>query len=246
MKHLRIFGILLLALAIGDVNAQEAAPVEGTFLYRVQLVRATPGEFRPFMQDAKDHFDQIEQAGDERPVWMRHSQGDQWDFMILHPMGEWSEFHSVPRTVQRAALADSEKAFADKIAWTEDLFVRGVPPSVLRPAMDSSGFFHVEMFKALPGKAAELLEQRRMENSFLTALNRPVNFIFYRDAGGAVDSFTLGCYRDLGHFAESANILPEAEEAAARLAGFGGVSDISPYLRSLIAEHHDTLAVAIQ
>jgi len=198
------------------------------------------------MADASEWFDAIEAAGDERPMWMRHSQGDQWDFMIIHPMGEWTEFHSVEKTLSRSSLNSSLAAMADKIAWTEDLFVRGVTPAVLRPAMDSSGFFHVEMFKALPGKAEELLGQRRMENAFLTALNRPVNFIFRRDAGSAVDSFTLGCYRDLGHFAESGSILPEAEEAAARIAGFGGVDNISPYLRSLIADHHDTLAVAIR
>jgi len=198
------------------------------------------------MADAADLFDEIESAGDERPIWMRHSQGDQWDFMIIHPMGEWTEFYSMERTLSRSSLNSTLSAMADKVAWTEDLFVRGVAPSVLRPAMDSAGFFHVEMFKALPGKAEELLSQRRMENAFLSALNRPVNFIFRRDAGGAIDSFTLGCYRNLEHFAESGSILPEAEEAAARRAGFGGVDKISPYLRSLIAEHHDTLAVAIR
>ncbi|MFQ5571000.1 MAG: hypothetical protein ACE5G0_15075, partial [Rhodothermales bacterium] len=58
--------------------------------------------------------------------------------------------------------------------------------------------------------------------------------------------FTLGFYRDIKHFAESADIPLEQEEAAARAAGFDSVYAISPYLRSLIQRHHDTLAVAVR
>ena len=245
MKLSRLIWIVLLFIPAGSIRAQ-TTEVEGDYLYRVQMLRANPGEFRAFIEQAKIHFDRIESLGDERPMWMRHSQGDKWDFLILYPMGEWSEYHAPERTRLRASLLSDGSSFSARIAWTEDLFVRGVGPDLLRPAMDGAGFYHIEMFNALPGKAEELLGQRRMENEFLQALNRPVNFIFVREAGSAVDSFTLGCYRDLKHFAESGDLSPDAEEAAARYAGFGSVSNISPYLRSLIAEHHDTLAVAIQ
>ncbi len=245
MKLSRLIWIVLLFIPAGPVQAQTTA-VEGNYLYRVQLLRVNPGEFRAFIEEAKSHLDRVEAVGDERPMWMRHSQGDKWDFLIIYPMGEWSEYHADERTQVRSSLVTDDSSFTARIAWTEDLFVRGVGPDVLRPAMEGAGFYHIEMFNALPGKAEELLKQRRMENEFLQALNRPVNFIFVREAGGAVDSFTLGCYRDLKHFAESGDLSPDAEEAAARYAGFGSVSNISPYLRSLIAEHHDTLAVAIQ
>jgi hypothetical protein len=40
--------------------------------------------------------------------------------------------------------------------------------------------------------------------------------------------------------------LPKDQEAAAKAAGFDAPSQIGPYLRRFIREHHDTLAVAIK
>ncbi len=58
--------------------------------------------------------------------------------------------------------------------------------------------------------------------------------------------FTLGFYRDLKHYAESADIPEKDQEAPAKAAGFEGASHIGTYLRNLISEHHDTLAVAVK
>lgn len=85
-----------------------------------------------------------------------------------------------------------------------------------------------------------------MENAYQKALNRPQNFIFVRDQGAAWDVFTLGCYRDLKHYAESADIAEKDQEAAAKAAGFEAANRIGPYLRTLIAQHHDTLAVSVK
>jgi len=85
-----------------------------------------------------------------------------------------------------------------------------------------------------------------MENAYLKHLGRPENLIFTHDQGAAWDLFTIGFYRDLKHYAESADI-PEAKQAeAARLAGFEGPDKIGTYLRTLIQLHHDTLAVAVK
>jgi hypothetical protein len=78
------------------------------------------------------------------------------------------------------------------------------------------------------------------------ALGRPQNFIFVRDQGAAWDLFTLGVYRDLKHYAESADIPQEKQEAAAKAAGFASASDIGPYLRTLIRLHRDTLATGVK
>src|SRR5260370_27620548 len=84
-----------------------------------------------------------------------------------------------------------------------------------------------------------------MENAYSKGLNLPENLIFLRDQGAAWDLFTIGFYRDLGHYAESAGILPAKQEAAAKAAGFDSASQSGPYLRRFIATHHDTLAVAL-
>ena len=80
----------------------------------------------------------------------------------------------------------------------------------------------------------------------MKALGRPQNLIFVRDQGGSWDLFTIGFYRDLKHYAESADIPETAQDAAARAAGFESAGRIGPFLRTLISTHHDTLAVAIR
>jgi hypothetical protein len=77
-------------------------------------------------------------------------------------------------------------------------------------------------------------------------LGRPQNLIFVRDQGAAWDVFTIGFYRDLKHYAQSADIPQADQESAARAAGFESASRIGPYLRALISSHHDTLAVGVK
>ncbi len=132
------------------------------------------------------------------------------------------------------------------MAWQEDLFVYGPALEEMQQAFSGAAFYHVEMFQALPGMYETLYQQREMENAYYDVLGRPGNLIFARDQGAAWDVITIGFYRDLKHFAESADIPLENEEQAAKAAGFESVYAISPYLRSLILQHHDTLAVAVR
>ncbi len=84
-----------------------------------------------------------------------------------------------------------------------------------------------------------------MENAYARAVKQPENFIFVRDQGASWDVFTIGCFRDLKHYAESADVPKDTADAAAKAAGFDSAAAIGPYLRRFIADHHDTLAVAI-
>jgi hypothetical protein len=230
-------------LASADVAAA------GNTLYRATLVQAAPGRLLELIDFDKALHASWAESGDEAPLWMRHSQGDKWDLLILFPMGSWSDFFGAERVARRQRwIAASDAALAkvrDAIAWQEDVFVLGPPLSELRARFARAGFFHVEMFLALPGKQADLFRQREMENAYDKALGLPENLIFTRDRGAAWDLFTIGCFRDLKHYSESADIPLAAQEAAAKAAGFEGVRFIGPYLRTLIREHHDTLATAI-
>ena len=59
------------------------------------------------------------------------------------------------------------------------------------------------------------------------------------------DLFTLGCCRDITHWARN-EATREQREAAARKAGFDSPEAIGPYMRSLIDWHRDTMGVAIR
>ncbi len=244
---MRIVGVFLVCLTM-------TAPLNGQVIYKTQLVRAAPGKLLDLIALLKDRMDYYDGAGDQRPFMMRHSQGDHWDLLLLYPVGSYREYYAAARVKNREEAGKNsgmdtrifEQQFHEFVAWDEEVFVTGPAWGEVQEAFQGAGFFHVEMFLALPGKNAELYKQRQMENVYLEHLGRPQNLIFARDQGAAWDVYTLGFYRDIKHFAESADVPEEEEEKAARIAGFNGVKHISPYLRSLISRHNDTLAVAVK
>ena len=108
------------------------------------------------------------------------------------------------------------------------------------------GYFHIEIMIALPGRQAELYKEREMEDVYGVAQGRPYNMIFVRDQGAPWDIYTLGCYRDLQHWAQPSPLTKEQREEAAKKAGFASADAIGPYMRSLIDMHRDTMGVAIK
>lgn len=235
---------LLLVLGISAV----ASAQPGGSLYKVTLVQAAPGKL-PELIDLYKQLAAALKDVDEQPLWMRHSQGDHWDLMILFPLGSYADFYAPQRVAKRRQVeqaAGLPARFQEDIAWQEDLFAYGPPLSALRTAFAGGAFFHIEMFVALPGKFTDLYKEREMENAYARTLKEPENFIFVRDQGAAWDIFTIGVFRDLKHYAESADVPAKDQEAAAKAAGFDAPSQIGPYLRRFIREHHDTLAVAVK
>ena len=242
---------LLIIVAAFALFAPSASAGRAEYLYKAQLLQAAPGKILGVIDLYKASLAGYKDAGDEPPFWMRHSQGDHWDLLLLIPMKSYADYYSPQRIAKRTQAMPATKGPLvrpgdDSIAWQEDVFVYGPPPEELRAAFASASFFHVEMFHSLAGKQSELFREREMENVYLKTLKRPENFIFVRDQGAAWDLFTIGAYRDLKHFAESADIPEAAQEAAAKAAGFASANRIGPYLRTLISSHHDTLAVAIR
>ena len=224
-----------------------AAPVFAAddYLYNAEMIQAAPGRLLELIEALKVRHASLAKAGEPMPLWMRHSQGDKWDLLILTPVGNYAEYFRADRIAKRRDAAFDEK-MKMLAAWRENLYVFGPQLEVLWKAAEGATFFHVEIFHALAGKQAELYKQREMENAYSAGIGRPQNLIFVRDQGASWDLFTIGFYRDLKHYAESADIPQEKQEAAARASGFKGTSDIGPYLRTLIADHHDTLAGAIK
>ncbi len=243
----------MLKLAIIAVFASLSTPVmgenlEGDFLYRVTTVRAAPGSLAGLIEWHGEVLSSgyFARSGNAAPMVLRHSQGDHWDLMFISPMDSWLNYYSKPTVLQRHAAAEEFAellAASDTlVAFSEDHFAYGPPIEILRKSYATSGLFHIEMFAAVPGKAAELLQQRRMENTYLAATHLQTNYIFRRAAGSDIDVFTIGFHKTLETFAAASDLSDEAKEDAAKAAGFNDRADISFYLRSLISSHHDTLA----
>ena len=237
---------LLLSLAL----IAHPVAADTSYLYRVLLLRAAPGSLLELMDQYRERLPVYEAAGDETPFILRHRQGDQWDLMLLFPVVSFERYYGRDRAERlegastRSMVSEPEfqRTLGDHIAWREELFAFGPPPSIVRPLMDGGALFHIEMFIALPAKREELFRQREMENAYYANLDRPQNLIFTRAAGAAWDVFTLGVYRDLADFAVGEQIPGDRQDTAAKAAGFEASNRIGTYLRTLIQSHHDTLA----
>ena len=220
--------ILLLAIL-----AFQPAVQDDGYLYKITLLRAAPGHLLDVIDAYRARIPVYDAAGNPRPMMVRHSQGDHWDLMVIEP-------------VESLQSAMTPYQFAEElqriVAWKEETFFSGVALEEFRPQFDAANYFHVEMFIALPGKGEELYRERVMENEYLRRIGRPQNLIFAKLLGGSWDSFTLGFYRDIKHYAESADTPAELRQEAAVAAGFEGADKIGTYLRELIARHNDTLA----
>jgi hypothetical protein len=242
MKMRSVLLMLLMLVCVPTGRTQEK------YLYKSSLTQAAPGKLLELIDVYKSMWSaQAKIAGEEAPLWMRHSQGDRWDLLILYPIGNYSEYYLAERRAAREkALEPWREKLLQDIAWQEDVFVYGPPLDEVRKAFSGAGFFHVEMFQALPGRQAGLYHEREMENAYARAIKEPENLIFVRDQGAAWDIFTIGCFRNLKHYAESADVSAQDQESAAKAAGFESASQVGPYLRTFIALHHDTLAVAVK
>ena len=254
MSILLVLFTLQALLSVAALAAEGPQSAEPTYLYKTTFVRAAPGKLLDLIALYKERMAADDASGDERPFWWRHTQGDQWDLMLLFPMGSYAEYYSKERGSRRKKAAEasslSQKEFRQRLnacsAWREDIFVLGPPLEAVKRAFDGTSYYHLEICIALPGKQEELFKEREMENIYQVATGRPETMIFVRDQGAVWDLFTLGCYRDLKHWASSGDIPKEKRDLAARQAGFSDPDAIGPYLRTLIDMHRDTMGVAIK
>ena len=241
-------------LFFGPRAAGEQPSAEPSFLYKATFVRAAPGKLLDLIALYKERMAVYDASGDERPFWWRHTQGDHWDLMLLFPIGSYTEYYSPERVGRRKKATDesslSAPEFLRKVnsfsAWKEDIFVLGPPFESVKKAFEGTAYYHIEIFVSLPGKQEDLYKEREMENIYQVTLGRPENLIFVKDQGAAWDLFTLGCYRDILHWASPSDISIEARVSAARKAGFKDPEEIGPYMRTLIDWHRDTMGVAIK
>lgn len=205
--------------------------------YWVTQYRAAPGKFPELLELVKStDWDALETGA---PIFMRHSQGNHWDLMLLSaPCRSSACVKSMQEfSTKTKQLVDFEISFsaASKTTWAD-----------VKAQAGKAGLFHIEMFNAAAGKHAALQRQRRIENDYLARTGQTTNVIFDVQLGSDFDIFTIGFHESFESFAKAGPPSPEAAEKAAVKAGFKNRADISFHLRELIVGHHDTLAVPVK
>ena len=118
-----------------------APPPPPRYLYRTELVQATPGKLLELIDLYKQKAAVDQQAGDQPALWMRHSQGDRWDLLRLVPMKSYADYYNPGRIESRDRATERAVWLArmhDDIAWEEDIpftALRSIPCGThLRPA----------------------------------------------------------------------------------------------------------------
>lgn len=254
MRLSMVLSVVLAVFPARLANGQAGSNQQDPNSYVAVTMRAAPGHLLDLIDLMKSRQPVYQAAGEAEPLLLRHSQGDQWDLLILAPMANLADHFSRDRAARwqsaarRAGFDEAgfNRRIDEWVSWREELYVTGPAVADLYSAAAGAGYFHLEIFQALAGKRDSLMLQREMENDFLTRIGRPTNFIFRRVGGAAWDAFTLGLYRDLQHYAEPTSSTPEAEDAAAVAAGFRSRGHIGALLRQFLASHHDTLGSIVR
>src|SRR2546428_13315978 len=118
--NMRMSALLLLVSLLLLAPAANAS--ETTYLYNAKLVQAAPGKLLDVIDLYKASLTEYKNAGDEPPLWMRHSQGDHWDLLVLIPMNSYGEYYNPDRVARRKLQKDSLRKLDELIAWQEDVF----------------------------------------------------------------------------------------------------------------------------
>lgn len=75
---------MILAI-LASLFAMSTSVTPSAYLYKLVMVRAAPGRLLELI-DAYHHAGSSSEAfGEVRPFIMRHSQGDQWDLLLIYP-----------------------------------------------------------------------------------------------------------------------------------------------------------------
>lgn len=215
-------------------------------VYRITMVRAAPDQWlnmRALIEGQGKAGTQSD-TGRYIPYRIRHSQGAQWDFMLIQPVKSMEEYF---KKETQALEAPFRAAMSKRADYASDWFVKGPKHKVLHTAYQKAGMFLVEMFRARAGMKDKLFKSRDGENKMLKVLGVPGNFNFYGIIGADWDVMTIGFHESLKSYgAAGADASAALEQKAAEAAGFNHINEVTPYLRSMLTQHSDTIATKMK
>ncbi len=143
--------ILTFLLLLCPVLGQAEPTGELSTLYRIQTFRAAPGALLEFIEInrtlANEGF--YEGWSETAPFMARHSQGDQWDIMLIHPMISYGAYFAADKlTIRRQAhgkFARHLERLEEITSFKEDLFAAGPGLEILAQEFKDRNFLHIEI-----------------------------------------------------------------------------------------------------
>jgi hypothetical protein len=221
MRHI-ITAVALSAVcaAAQPVFAQASDAQE---LYHLHFVKAAPGKLADLIavyQNAPVP------AGEQKPVILRHREGDDWDLLVVTPYGK------ADHTISAAApSADVMALYAKVRASAErhtDSFAAGPAWSEAQKAFAGDGIYVVGVYRSANGHRDQLVETLKK----IAASGPAGRTLSLRHVeGGPFDIIQITRY-------DSWN---DIDAPPAQNSGFASPQAASLELRQHMAEHHDTI-----
>ena len=228
---MRLFVVRCLLCCVGlvtamTVTAQAQAPAGRTDVYSVLFMKAAPGQAdalgktlltAPPNSPMPDHF-----------VLLRHQEGDDWDFCVIHHLGPKAAIEATPPPPNPAR---------DLSAWHDDSFVSGPSWGEFTKAMGMGGsgagsqVYVVSVHRAVPGHRDQL-EKSLSAAPPASGKIQTGELLMQHIEGGAWQYLTITRYNSWQDFGT------DRMQAASSPAAAGGWADV----RQHSAFHRDTIA----
>lgn len=231
--------LLLVFLGAVIAVAQQAPPQRD--LYRIHFFKAAPGR----LPDLIDTYLSLPAPpGGHGPMVFRHQSGDDWDLLVIYPMGAQAHIDANP------SYTDAQRKLRQRVMgdyiWHTDTYASGPPLAEVEKSLAVSkdakgGLYLVEDYTALNGHVRQLddVVSRDMASARAAGGVR-----FDHIQGAPWDFLVVFRYASWRDYA-AAETDPVADELARKL-GFKDASEVGLALREHMAAHHDTFVSRIQ
>jgi hypothetical protein len=222
-------GYIVIALACAALFAPRQAAAQASSgapeLYHAHFVKAAPGKLPDLI--AAYQAAPVP-AGEQKPIILRHREGDDWDLLVLTPYGKGDT------TVTAAISPDVDAQYAKFRASSErhtDSFIAGPAWAQAQKAFgsDAKGVYVVGVYRSANGHRDQL--GQALEK--IAATGPAGGTLTFRHVeGGPFDFIQITHY-------DSWNAID------APVPGQGDPEALSLELRQHMAEHHDTICIRL-
>lgn len=247
MKKTLLVAIALLILGFA-VAAQQPAPAPAHELYRIIFFKAAPGKL-PDLIDAYRNAP-VPDNMTPRPMVFRHQSGNDWDLMVIYPLGAKASMDANASTPPEAMRKFKERVMSD-YAWHADTYASGPPLDVVQRALavpqsaaqagNAGGLYLVEEDVALAGHHEAL---GTFLDRDMAAARARGSVKFEHVQGAPWDFLVMFRYASWTEYA-AAETDPAADDEA-RKQGFADADAVGLEFRTHISAHHDTFASRVQ
>ncbi len=209
-------------------------------LYRVHFFKAAPGKLPDLLEAYRNA--PVPDNVTPRPLMFRHLLGDDWDVMVIYPLGAKASLDANPAPLPEAMRRFRERVMAD-YAWHSDIYFSGPPLAEVQKALalpkeaqGSGGVYVAAYYTALAGHHKALEDVLRRDQ----ATARPGSALLFEHVQGAPWEY-LAIYRYASWLELAAAESDSSADDRARAQGFADAADIGLQLRLHAGSHHDNV-----